>query len=250
MEARNLPRHVGIIMDGNGRWATLRGEPRKAGHREGSHAVRRVVRVARRLGVEALTLYAFSFQNWDRPADEVSALMELLVEYLVGEREEILGNGIRLEAVGDLDRLPPLVRTALDELRRLSADNRGMVLTLALSYGGREEIARAARALAEKAVRGEIDPAAIDADRVAAELPSLRFGEPDLIVRTGGEKRISNFLLYGAAYAELYFTDRLWPDFTEEDLFAAIASYQKRERRFGLVVPEQRAPAKASRRSA
>ena len=252
IDADKLPRHVGIIMDGNGRWASLRQLPRKDGHREGSRAVRRVVRLARRVGIEALTLYAFSFQNWDRPHDEVLALMRLLVEYLVDERDEILTNGIRLEAVGDLDRLPAPVRSALDELRKASADNHGMVLTLALSYGGREEIAAAARDLACAAARGEIDPNPIDAALLGSRLPSLRVGEPDLVIRTGGEKRISNFLLYGLAYAELHFCDRLWPDFSEDDFFAALASYQQRERRFGLVgAAEPAAHARlADRRSA
>jgi len=233
IEARNLPRHVGIIMDGNGRWATARGQPRSVGHREGSKAVRRIVKLGRRIGLDALTLYAFSFQNWNRPGDEVGALMSLLYDYLVSERQELMDNGIRLDAVGDLDRLPPTVRQVLDALRDETRPNSGMTLALALSYGGREEIAAVARELARRALAGELDPAAIDAPSFGALVPSLRVGEPDLIIRTGGEMRISNFLLYGAAYAELYFSDRLWPDFTEDDLFAAIASYQRRERRYG-----------------
>jgi undecaprenyl diphosphate synthase len=235
VEARNLPRHVGIIMDGNGRWAELRGEPREAGHKAGSAAVRRLVRVCRRLGVEALTLYAFSEQNWERPANEVDALMGLLREFLVSERGEILENDIRLVAIGDLSRLPELVRDVLDPLRKASAGNAKMTLALALSYGAREEIAAAARELALEAVAGRLDPRSIDGALLSARLPSLTVGEPDLIIRTGGEQRLSNFLLYGAAYAELSFTDRLWPDFTEDDLFAAIASYQQRERRFGFL---------------
>jgi undecaprenyl diphosphate synthase len=235
IDARNLPRHVGIIMDGNGRWAENRGEPREAGHKAGSAAVRRVVRVARRIGLDALTLYAFSEQNWARPAGEVDALMGLLREYLVSEWEEIMGNGIRLVAVGDVSRLPAPVREALDPLRAASSHNGGMTLALALSYGGREEIASAARELAAAAAAGRLDPASIDVALLASRIPSLSAGDPDLIIRTGGEQRISNFLLYGAAYAELAFTDRLWPDFTEADLFDAIASYQRRERRFGRV---------------
>jgi undecaprenyl diphosphate synthase len=235
VEARNLPRHVGIIMDGNGRWAEARGEPREAGHKAGSAAVRRVVRVSRRLGIEALTLYAFSEQNWARPANEVDALMGLLREYLVTEKEEILGNDIRLVAIGDLSRLPPFVRDVLDPLRSASENNHKMTLALALSYGGREEIAAAARDLAREAAAGRLDPAAIDASMLGARLPSLGVGDPDLIVRTGGEQRLSNFLLYGAAYAELAFSDVLWPDFSEVDLFEAIGSYQRRERRFGRV---------------
>lgn len=216
-------------MDGNGRWAELRGEPREAGHKAGSAAVRRIVRVCRRLGVEALTLYAFSEQNWARPRNEVDALMGLLREYLMSERCEILENDIRLVAIGDISRLPEGVRDVLDPLRKASATNRQMTLALALSYGAREEIAAAARELAMEAVAGRLDPESIDGELLAARLPSLSVGEPDLIIRTGGEQRLSNFLLYGAAYAELSFTERLWPDFTEDDLFAAIAVYQRRD---------------------
>ena len=235
IEGRNLPRHVGIIMDGNGRWAELRGERREAGHKAGSAAVRRIVRVGRRLGLDALTLYAFSEQNWARPPGEVDALMGLLREYLVSEWDEIMGNGIRLVAIGDVSRLPEPVRDALDPLRSASSHNGAMTLALALSYGGREEIATAARELAAEAVAGRNTPDQIDVAALSARIPSLSVGDPDLIIRTGGEQRISNFLLFGAAYAELAFTDRLWPDFTEDDLFAAIASYQRRERRFGRV---------------
>ena len=235
VEGKNLPRHVGIIMDGNGRWAELRGEPREAGHKAGSAAVRRVVRASRRLGLDALTLYAFSEQNWSRPAGEVDALMGLLREFLVSERSEILENDIRLVAIGDLSRLPAFVRDVLDPLRMASAPNGRMTLALALSYGGREEIAKAAQELAVEAARGHLDPSTITAAMLGARMPSLGAGDPDLIIRTGGEFRLSNFLLYGAAYAELAFFDRLWPDFTEDDLFAAIGSYQRRERRFGQV---------------
>lgn len=220
-------------MDGNGRWAELRGEPREIGHKSGSAAVRRVVRVARRLGLTALTLYAFSEQNWARPPGEVDALMGLLEEFLVSERDEILDNQIRLVAIGDLDRLPPFVRDVLDPLRDASGQNKKMTLALALSYGGQEEIARAARELAGEVRDGRLDPAKIDTRLLGSRLPSLGVGEPDLIIRTGGEHRISNFLLFGAAYAELAFTDVLWPDFTEVDFFEALASYQRRERRFG-----------------
>lgn len=247
IEAKNLPRHIGIIMDGNGRWAELRGEPREAGHKAGSAAVRRIVQVSRRLGLDALTLYAFSEQNWGRPAGEVDALMGLLREFLVTERGEILNNSIRLVAIGDIERLPESVREVLDPLRRASAPNEKMTLALALSYGGREEIAAVARDLALEAAAGRLDPKTINAELLASRLPSLSVGDPDLIIRTGGEQRLSNFLLYGAAYAELAFTDRLWPDFTEDDLFAAISSYQRRERRFGNVgKPLAPPPAKAT----
>ena len=235
VEARNLPGHIGIIMDGNGRWAHLRGQPRYSGHREGAAAVRRTVRAARRLGLRALTLYAFSEQNWARPEEEVDALMQLLREFLLTERDEILDQGIRLNAIGNLGRLPALVRAVLDPLRRDSAQNGDMTLTLALSYGGREEIAHAARELARSVAAGRIRPDDVTAEALHAQMPSLAVGDPDLVIRTGGERRISNFLLYGLAYAELHFADVLWPDFAEGDLFAAIASFQRRERRFGLV---------------
>jgi undecaprenyl diphosphate synthase len=245
VEARNLPGHVGIIMDGNGRWAQVRGMARGAGHREGAAAVRRTVRAARRLGLRALTLYAFSEQNWARPEDEVDALMDLLREFLLTERDEILDNGIRLNAIGNLGRLPALVRAVLDPLRRDSEDNTQMTLTLALSYGGREEIANAARELARAVAAGRIKPDDVTPEALHAHMPSLSVGDPDLVIRTGGERRISNFLLYGLAYAELYFADVLWPDFAEKDLFAAVASYQTRERRFGLT-GEQVDPAGAT----
>lgn len=235
IEARNLPRHVAIVMDGNGRWAELRGRPRTAGHRAGSHAVRRIVRTARRLGIEQLTLYAFSEQNWGRPDDEVDALMNLLQEFLVSERDEILQNGIQLRAVGNTQKLPPHVREVLDELSTRSSENRRMVLSLALSYGGREEIAGAARALAQQVRDGVLDPAEVTEDALARHIPSVSFGDPDLLIRTGGEVRISNFLLWGAAYAELFFSRTLWPDYTADDLYEAIAAYQGRQRRFGLV---------------
>jgi undecaprenyl diphosphate synthase len=235
VEARNLPSHVGIIMDGNGRWAQLRNRVRAQGHTEGAAAVRRTVRAARKLGLKALTLYAFSEQNWARPEEEVDALMGLLREYLLNEREELLDNGIRLSAIGNLGRMPALVRAVLDPLRGETADNDKMTLTLALSYGGREEIASAARDLARAVVAGELSVDDVTVDALHERMPSLAVGDPDLVIRTGGERRISNFLLYGLAYAELYFADVLWPDFDAPDLYAAIQSFQSRERRFGLV---------------
>ncbi len=193
------------------------------------------MRVARRLGIEQLTLYAFSEQNWGRPDEEVGALMNLLQEFLISERDEILGNGIQLRAVGNTRKLPAHVREVLDDLSARSSGNRGMVLSLALSYGGREEIAEAARALAVRVRDGALRPEEIDEDSLSELIPSVSFGDPDLLIRTGGELRISNFLLWGAAYAELHFTRCLWPDFTAEDFYEAVASYQARQRRFGLV---------------
>jgi undecaprenyl diphosphate synthase len=233
MRLVSLPNHVGIIMDGNGRWATKRELERTHGHREGAAAVRRTVRAAREKGIHALTLYAFSEQNWGRPGGEVEALMGLLQEFLQGERDEILGNGIRLRAIGNTKRLPLIVRTLLEGLINASNHNEGMTLTLALSYGGQEEIAEACRTLFARVASKEIEACDISVAALRKEMPSLAVGDPDLIVRTGGERRISNFLLFGLAYAELHFTDVLWPDFGEADLDEAIAAFQKRERRFG-----------------
>jgi undecaprenyl diphosphate synthase len=228
---RPLPRHLAIIMDGNGRWAEARGLPRVEGHRVGSESVRAVTRQARKLGLEALTLYAFSVQNWARPDDEVAALMQLLAEYLESERAEIMDNRIRFNTIGDIARLPGFVRERLDALTRESAGNAGMVLTLALSYGGREEIVHAARTAARAA--RVLDESSLDASLWTAGLPEL-----DLLVRTSGEQRISNFLLWQAAYAELYFTEVLWPDFRELELLTAVAEFQTRQRRFGLTAAQ------------
>ncbi len=231
VRARPLPRHVAIIMDGNGRWAQARGLPRVAGHRQGAAAVRSVTRAARRLGLEALTLYAFSIQNWSRPTDEVEALMLLLVEFLEKEQQELLTNGIRLNAIGDLARLPGQVAERLAAVRAATAGGQGMTLTLALSYGGREELVHAAQVAA--ASGRPIDEAALAAGLWTAGLPEL-----DLLVRTSGERRISNFLLWQAAYAELYFTDTHWPAFDERELLTAVADFQARERRFGLTAEQ------------
>ena len=233
-EPRKLPRHVGIIMDGNGRWAERRGLPRIDGHCVGADSVRDVTRAARELGIEALTLYAFSSQNWQRPVDEIAGLMQLLRDYLLGERAEILDNAIRLEAIGDVERLPPMVREPLDELRAASAANHGMILTLALSYGGRESIARAVRAAVRDAVAGGLSPDEVDVERFAGYLPTARLPPLDLLIRSSGEQRISNFMLWEIAYAELVFVDVLWPEFRREHLYACLDQYATRERRFGL----------------
>ncbi len=221
-------------MDGNGRWAESRGLPRLEGHREGANSVRDVVRAARKIGLEALTLYAFSAQNWARPGEEVAGLMRLLRDYLVDERPEIMENGIQLRAIGDIDRLPALVREPLDALSADSSSNSDMVLNLALSYGGRESIAAAAGRLAKKALAGDLDPDSIDVEAFGAEMPTASLPGLDLLIRTSGEQRISNFLLWEAGYAELYFTDVLWPDFRKQALHDALKAYETRERRFGL----------------
>jgi undecaprenyl diphosphate synthase len=228
VRARPLPRHLAIIMDGNGRWAEARELPRVAGHREGAEAVRAVTRAARRIGIQALTLYAFSTENWGRPEPEVGALMHLLAEFLESERGEMMANGIRLNAIGDLSRLPAAVREKLASVQAETAGNRGMILTLALSYGGRQELVQAARRAA--AAKG----AALEAEDLESALWTAGLPDLDLLVRTSGERRISNFLLWQCAYAELVFTDVLWPDFRDAELFAAIAEYQARERRFGM----------------
>lgn len=238
---RPLPKHLGIIMDGNGRWAEARGRPRLEGHREGSNSVREITRSCRRLGLDALTLYAFSAQNWSRPSEEVAGLMQLLREYLEREREEILGNGIRLNAIGDLDRLPPFVREPLDELRDASSKNRDMVLTLALSYGGREELVHAAQQLARRVAAGELKPDDITESLMAGELWTRDLPPVDLVVRTSGEMRVSNFLLWQAAYAEFVFTETLWPDFRVPALVECLGRFQERERRFGLTSAQLRA---------
>ena len=221
-------------MDGNGRWAQRRGLPRLEGHRLGADSVREITRAARELGIEALTLYAFSSQNWQRPAQEVSGLMELLRDYLIGERAEILDNSIRLEAIGDVERLPPMVKDPLDELRAVSAANRGMTLTLALSYGGRESIVRAVRHAVRDAAAGELTPEALDVDKFNSYLPTARLPTLDLLIRTSGEQRISNFMLWEIAYAELVFVDVLWPEFRRQHLYACLNEYAARQRRFGL----------------
>jgi undecaprenyl diphosphate synthase len=235
VDLRKLPDHVAIIMDGNGRWALRQGFLRTDGHREGSEAVRRAVRACRRLGIRALTLYAFSEQNWDRPRGEVGALMELLKEFLITEREELIARGIRLRAIGRRARLPDDVADILERMEAETSGLSDMTLTLALSYGGREEIADAAREIATRAAEGELDPERIDERLFSAVLPSMEVGPVDLLIRTSGEQRISNFLLWAVAYAELAFTDTLWPDFDERELFRALAAYQTRDRRFGQV---------------
>ncbi len=243
LKERPLPKHVGVIMDGNGRWAESKGQNRLIGHREGSNSVREVTRCARRVGLQALTLYAFSSQNWLRPAEEVAGLMELLRDYLLKEREEILGNQIKLNAIGELDRLPAYVRDPLEELRAASAKNEGLILTLALSYGSREELIRAMAALMRKAKDGLIDPARLKEADVERELWTDGLPALDLVIRTSGEIRISNFLLWQAAYAELMFSEKLWPDFRSEAFVECLFEYQQRERRFGKTSAQLQAPA-------
>jgi undecaprenyl diphosphate synthase len=235
-----LPRHVAIIMDGNGRWAKRRGLPRIEGHRKGADSVRDITRACREIGIKALTLYAFSSQNWDRPVEEVRMLMALLRDYLVDEREEILGNDIRLITIGDVSRLPDFVREPLDALKADSAKNKGMTLCLALSYGGREAIIDATKRLIERVQAGEIRIQDVNEISFGEALCTAGLPDLDLVIRTSGEQRLSNFLLWEVAYAELAFTETMWPDFRRAELFEALATFQGRERRFGLTSEQVR----------
>jgi len=234
IRAEAIPRHVAVIMDGNGRWAERRGLDRVQGHRAGIEAVRATVRAAHELGVRFLTLYAFSTENWSRPKGEVDALMGLLEHYLDAEIEELDRNGIRLRAIGRLDRLPELARAKLDEALDRTRDNGEMTVVFALSYGGRTEIVDAARKLARDVEQGKLDPEQIDEKTFSAYLYDPELPDPDLLIRTGGEARVSNFLLWQIAYAELHVTEVMWPDFRKSDLVEAIWDYQQRERRYGL----------------
>jgi undecaprenyl diphosphate synthase len=220
-------------MDGNGRWAKARGLPRIAGHKRGAEAVRRSVNGAAELGIEYLTLYGFSSENWKRPAAEVDDLMGLLRLYLINEVADLDRNGVRLRVIGQLSRLHPDIVRLIDEAERRTAGNRKLNLTVALSYGGRAEIADAARRIAEEVRAGRLEPAAVDETVFARHLLTSGIPDPDLLIRTSGEKRISNFLLWQCAYAELVFLDRLWPDFTRDDLEYAIREYHGRDRRYG-----------------
>lgn len=233
---REPPVHVAIIMDGNGRWAMARGQPRSLGHKQGAEAVRRAVRAAGELGVGYLTLFGFSSENWRRPAGEIDDLMGLLRFYLRREIAELHGNNVRFRMIGDRTRLAPDIVALIENAERLTAGNGGLVLTVALSYGGRQEIAQAARALAAQAAAGRIDPAAIDEGVFEGALETAGMPDPDLLIRTSGEKRISNFLLWQTAYSELVFLDVLWPDFGREHLEEAIHEFHRRERRFGTAV--------------
>ena len=230
-----LPAHVAIIMDGNGRWAKERSLPRVEGHRRGAESVRAVLRTAARLGVKYLTLYAFSVENWNRPQDEVDTLMKYLARYLKSEQREMNDNNVKLQAIGQTSRLPKFVRDQLEATRESLSQNTGTTLTLALSYGGRTELVDAVRGIAEKARDGEIDPAKISEQTISGHLYTSDMPDPDLLIRTSGEMRVSNFLLWQISYAELVVTDRLWPDFGEPEFCAAMEEFAGRNRRFGKV---------------
>ncbi|VBB46162.1 undecaprenyl pyrophosphate synthase [uncultured Desulfatiglans sp.] len=233
IDTENLPRHIAIIMDGNGRWAKKRGLKRVLGHQKGVDAVRTVVKTTRRLGIPWLTLYAFSEENWSRPKLEVQALMNILRRFLQSERQEMIQEGIRLQTIGRTDKLPENTRDELAATILATAENSDLVLTLALSYGGRQEIVDAARAISHGIEIGALRAADISEELFAKYLYVPEMPDPDLLIRTSGEYRISNFLLWQIAYSEIYITPTLWPDFSEEEYIKAIRDYQRRERRFG-----------------
>jgi undecaprenyl diphosphate synthase len=234
IDKEKLPRHISIIMDGNGRWAKKKLLNRISGHMKGVDAVREVVTACRELGIKVLTLYAFSIENWMRPKDEVAALMRLLKEYLIKEGEEMVQNNIRLRAIGRVEDLPRDVQNTLQETIKKTEQCEGMILNLALSYGGRSEILHAVQGILSDFQKGKIKPEEITLQRFSQYLWTWGIPDPDLLIRTSGELRISNFLLWQIAYTELYVTETLWPDFDRQELYKAIADYQSRERRFGL----------------
>ena len=238
-EVQRPPQHIAIIMDGNGRWATARDLPRVLGHHAGAQAVRRIVEASCECGVKALTLYAFSWENWDRPADEIHELMSLLNEFISLETPTLLANHIRLRAIGRLEEIEPQVLANLRRVIAQTAHGERMTLTLALSYGGRQEIVDAARQIAQDVQAGILRPDQIDEALFTQHLYAPDLPDPDLLIRTSGEQRLSNFLLWQSSYTELYVTPKPWPDFTKDDLLEAIAEYERRNRRFGRVAAQR-----------
>jgi undecaprenyl diphosphate synthase len=237
LDPKRMPRHVAIIMDGNGRWAKQRNLPRIMGHKAGTESVKNIVRTARELNLEVLTLYAFSTENWKRPSFEVQSIMALLKTYLKSELKSMLENDISLRCIGEIEKMPAdvqeILTEAIHETAMKTGDKPGLVLNLALSYGSRSEIVRAARIMAEKCVKGQFDPEDISEQLFASHLYTVGLPDPDLLIRSGGEARLSNFLLWQLSYAELYITETMWPDFKGDNLIEAIRYYQNRERRFG-----------------
>jgi undecaprenyl diphosphate synthase len=233
LDKARLPQHVAIIMDGNGRWARARGKNRIEGHRRGKTSVRVIVEMSRKIGIRYLSLYAFSSENWFRPDAEVDALMGLLEHYLAAEQAKMMRYGIRLLAVGDRDRLPPNVRRALEQVIELTRDNQRMTVVLALSYSGRDDILRMVKKLAKEVEERRYEPQAIDQQIIADHLDTAGIPDPDLLIRTSGEMRVSNFFLWQIAYSELYVTSTLWPEFREREYLQALLEYQRRRRRFG-----------------
>ena len=232
---KTTPEHVAIIMDGNGRWAQARGKPRLFGHHAGAKRVREIVEACPGLGVKYLTIFAFSTENWKRTQSEVSGLMKLFKRYLMSETKRLIQSGVRVRFIGDRIRLDETLVALMDELELLTADNDRVHLTVALNYGGRDEVARATKRLAREVAAGRIDPEKVDAETLARFLDTYVLPDPDLVIRTSGEARISNFLLWQSAYAEYDFIDTLWPDFTRDEFANVLASYCNRERRFGAV---------------
>ncbi len=230
-----LPGHIAIIMDGNGRWAQARGLPRPLGHKAGMQAVRDVVEGALAAGVEVVTLFAFSQENWQRPVEEIGALMELLQEYIASEMAELASQGVAVRFLGDLERLTPAALAAVRRLEESTAGGDRLALNICISYGSRAELTRAARLLAQDVAAGKLSPDEIDEDAMARRLYTAAWPDPDLLIRTSGELRLSNFLLWQLAYAELHVTSVLWPDFSRQHLWEAILEYQRRDRRFGRV---------------
>lgn len=233
LDKNNIPKHVAIIMDGNGRWAKQKGEMRIFGHTNGVESVRESLTAAAEIGVKYLTLYAFSTENWNRPKEEVAALMDLLVKAIYDEVEELNEKGVRLETIGNTSILPISCREALTEAKDRTKDNNKITLILALSYSSRWEIAQAVKTMAEESISGKLDVETINEDLISSYLSTSDFPDPELLIRTSGENRVSNFLMWQLAYTELYFTETLWPDFKKEHFFKAIKDYQDRERRFG-----------------
>lgn len=233
IDKSRLPRHIAVIMDGNGRWAKEKGEDRLFGHYHGVESVRQIVEGCAELGIEYLTLYAFSTENWDRPADEVTGLMELLVSTIRKEVETLDKNNIRLHVIGDMSMLPEYARAELKEAIDITRENKGLNLIMALSYSGRWELIEAVKKIAAEVEQGPLKASEIDEQVFRQHLSTQNFPDPELMIRTSGEFRISNFLLYQLAYAELYFTEVCWPDFRKENLYGALLNYQRRERRFG-----------------
>jgi undecaprenyl diphosphate synthase len=248
IENGNIPSHVAIIMDGNGRWAQNRGRPRVYGHQQGMKSVREVVEGCRELGCRVLTLYAFSEENWSRPVSEIKALMILLRNYITKEKKNLRDNGIRVGCIGRLEKLSPAPRKAIQNAIEFTSDQDRMLLNLAVSYGSRTEILDAVRGLAQEVAAGKLEPDEIDEKKFSAALYTADLPEPDLLIRTSGEMRISNFLLWQIAYTEIYITDVLWPDFRKQNLFEAVAAFQKRDRRFGRVEKNDPKPSKSKRK--
>jgi undecaprenyl diphosphate synthase len=247
LDVDRLPRHVAIIMDGNGRWAQRRGLSRIEGHRRGKDSVRAVVETSRRLGIPYLSLFAFSTENWQRPRREVSALMSLLRRYLRTEIRRMMENEVSVVAIGDLRRLPDAVRRDLEYVVEKTKGNRRLTVGLCLSYGGREDIVRASRALARQVLAGKLKPEDISEELLSTYLGTSGIPDPDLLIRTSGEMRISNFFLWQIAYTEIYVTPTLWPDFREREFLTALAHYQQRERRFGRTAEQEREGLRAAR---